>query len=146
MAERMMPERQMCESCRRILTPLELPDGTVTWHHGFGSDHPIVPVPVDDDPVGVCDFCSAPDAGWFAECTPFTTSVTTPVGVVDGQDDGLWAACEPCATFIRRGDWPRLLYRAEKSLMRLSGLDAGGLVAYMHDQFRHHFTGVIERR
>jgi hypothetical protein len=136
----------MCATCHRVLTPLKLPTGQVTWHHGFNTDHEIVPVPVDDDSkVGVCDFCSEPEVAWIAECTPFATSVEVPGGVVDSQDDGAWAACEACGGYIRRGDWPRLLYRAEKQFNRATGLRTHGLVAHMHDNFRHHFTGVIER-
>jgi hypothetical protein len=135
----------MCATCRGVLTALTQGGSETTWYHATGADHPAVPVP-REDPVLVCDFCSAPAPEWYAECTPFLASADAVVqGLgLDNIDDGVWAACDLCASYIRRGDWPRLLYRAEKAYAWPPGAD--GMVAYMHDQFRHHHTGVITRR
>lgn len=142
------PPPHMCATCHHVLNPLELlGTGEITWTHSLPTDHPPVPV-LQLEPVMICDFCSAPDPTWAAECTPFLTNTNEVVpGVnLDAQDDGLWAACDPCAGYIRRNDWPRLLYRAEKQFSKLLGEPAvGPLIAHMHDQFRHHFTGVVTR-
>lgn len=145
--DRKAPAPRMCAVCRRVLTPIEDGRGRVTWSHGFAVDHETEPVP-EDNPVRICDFCSASDPTWTAECEPFLTSAdeVKPGMNLDCQDDGLWAACDPCASYIRRNDWPRLLYRAEKHFRQVTGEPTvGKFVAHMHDQFRQHFTGVITR-
>lgn len=133
--------RRMCATCRLILTPLEI-DRQVTWVHGQAVDHePVVGSLVD--PVLLCDFCSSPDAGWRAECHPFR--IDTTIGRFDlaAQDDGAWAACDPCASYIKQHDWPRLLYRATKAMTWPPGIDGKAMIALLHDEFRQHHNGVI---
>lgn len=146
--DRIAPEPRMCGVCHHILTPVEQAGGLL-WAHGLNADHEPVPVPVQD-PELKCDFCSAPDPTWQAECTPFLTSTNVVVPGVDfdQQDDGLWAACDTCADYIRRGDWQRLAYRSQKNFVRVSGMPtelASRLITHIQGQFRHHYTGEITR-
>ena len=136
------PPAAMCGVCHLILTPMEL-DGRLTYSHGHLTDHEPVLVAVED-PAYRCDFCSAPDPKWSALCTPFLMSAEQYAINVEAQDDGAWACCDACASYIRRNDWPRLLYRATKNFAWPPGyVEGGNLIARLHDEFRHHFTGVI---
>lgn len=147
--DRVPPLPHMCATCHQALSAVEMTETgeILSWSHGLPVGHKAVPVPSDETEVMKCDFCSAPDPHWQAECTPFVASAgdVAPGVNFDQQDDGLWAACDPCATYIQRGDWARLLYRSEKTFTRKTGVPVGVFVAHMHDRFRHHYTGVITR-
>jgi hypothetical protein len=132
---------RMCTTCGLVLTPWEH-DGKVTWSHGQPVDHETVVGPLVN-PELRCDFCSSTDPKWNAECTPFLMRTNVGGFDVSAQDDGAWAACDTCASYLRRKDWPRLLYRATKAFEWPYGVDGGQAIARMHDEFRQHYTGVV---
>ena len=53
----------------------------------------------------LCDFCSAPDAGWRHPARNFIGYVA---GGVVGESVGDWAACQECHQLIVSGDRARL--------------------------------------
>ena len=57
----------------------------------------------------LCDFCSAPDAGWRHPARSFIGYVAR--GVV-GESVGDWAACHECHQLIVSGDRARLTERS----------------------------------
>ena len=57
----------------------------------------------------LCDFCSAPDAGWRHPARSFIGYVAC--GVV-GESVGDWAACQECHRLIVSGDRVRLTERS----------------------------------
>lgn len=135
-------DHRMCTTCHLVLAPWEQ-DGQVTWTHGgHPVDHETVVGPLVD-PQFRCDFCSSTDPKWKAECTPFLMESTVDGLDIAAQDDGAWAACDACASYIRRHDWPRLLYRATKTFEWPYGFDGSVAIAKLHDAFRHNYTGKI---
>lgn len=101
------PGRRVCAVCSRVLDEVE----GKGWRHpltgGEPADHPAVPVLDTEVPArGLCDFCSADGTAWVLPVRDFATVP----GVSASRGD--WAACDACASLIRRGKWNELLDRA----------------------------------
>jgi hypothetical protein len=88
-----------------------------------GRTHVVIPVdPSEVEAVAdYCDFCYAPGPiPSTVVCEPFAMDVYVPSTNADGTPgmarsyqnySSLWAACEPCATLIRRRRWSALTKR-----------------------------------
>ena len=64
----------------------------------------------------LCDFCSAPDAGWRHPARSFIGYVACGVA---GESVGDWAACQECHRLIVSGDRARLTERSLSTFMTL---------------------------
>jgi hypothetical protein len=136
--------RRVCAICARVLAAVQL-DGRWRYDHepiDTPADHPAIPVPAHQiEPRGRCDYCTDDDPQWTIPARSFL------VNGVPGFSSGSWAACDRCATLIRRDDWTSLRQRALTVMWNaghLRGLDArrvGAGLDALWSQLRPHILG-----
>ncbi len=135
-----------CRTCRRALNTLTGPAGVTYRHtigiHGEVGSHRPDPAPVAeiDDPIHLCDFCSAPCGVWVYECadqltggravTSRTFSVTEyqrrhhaartrrveTVDITPHVWGERWTACDGCAERIEARDLYGLISRVTDAM------------------------------
>jgi len=92
----------------------------------------------------LCDFCSAPDAGWRHPARSFIGYVAP--GVV-GESVGDWAACQECHNLIVSGNRAGLTERSVSTFIAMHpelGVDQAELAKKMrilHASFVENRTG-----
>lgn len=89
-------------------------------------------------PAWRCDLCNA-----IVE-PPYWT-YTTPVGVVQGDADGQWLVCDPCAAHVRSGDTSALVRRCVEGHTQL-WLDLGLPAETVRDVIGEKVTSFIAHR
>jgi hypothetical protein len=121
-------EWRACLVCHRVLEAFrDTVTGKLTWDHtamdrADGVNHPPVPVAYStlggEDAVRTrCDFCGGYDPNWELPVNDFSM-------VRHGEDWGSsarWLACDTCADFLVRSDWPGLTRRAAEASARRTG-------------------------
>lgn len=107
-----------CQTCNEAVTHIVDSDGVHFAHNDHAGarsfDHDPVPVEIDPETathVVFCDFCNAINAGsWDCVWEPFTVGSGAEV---TWTDDGLYLACDDCATLVANADWDGLLAQAK---------------------------------
>lgn len=113
-------EPHVCRICRRPLEEFDRKvNGVVVqviWTHSYvipgTPEHDPDPIPqsqVDDEIVGVCDFCTAPHPTWRFPADNF--DMDTPNEHVSWGSVTDWAACDDCKRLIEQGRWRQLANR-----------------------------------
>lgn len=82
-----------------------------------------VAVPVDPDEVTdiapFCDFCHSKEGvNWTVVTHPFTINMVLPDQEVQQNYSALWAACEQCATLVRRRRFKALVTRVANEAVK----------------------------
>lgn len=113
------PDQHVCRVCRRPLNSTQIYVGeTLTktrWTHGYeipGTPghiaEPILASEVNNEIVGVCDFCSEPGPRWRYPAESFEENLTPCLGIGSVAD---WGACDTCHLLIQNEDWRGLADR-----------------------------------
>jgi hypothetical protein len=100
-------EELCCAQCRRKVSKVTRPDGTVYYGHPGSAGHKVQPVlAAPADIIRFCDFCLSTDIAWAFPLrdradtlSPVDPATGYPVRAVD--TDGWWAACDQCAALVR---------------------------------------------
>lgn len=145
-ADRPPPPPMDCAVCHAPLNLLVDASGE-RWVHGTPKNHTAVAVPRSARSSVMCDFCSRVTTRqpYTIVCAPFLYERTD----VDAgfQDDGAWACCDICISFIRAEDWDGLLdhalHRMRQRYGRLPAADRHS-IAEIHGLVRRHFMEIIE--
>jgi hypothetical protein len=136
--------RRVCAVCARVLAAAEV-DGRWLYDHepiDSPADHPAIPVEANQvEARGRCDFCGDDNPQWMIPARSFRMDGLPSVS------NGAWAACDRCATLIRRDQWSALRQRSLDVMWRtgrLRGLDrhrVGASLDVLWSQLRLHILG-----
>ncbi len=160
----MNAEKSDCPLCQKIVSI-----GTCARceYHGAGPYHFCPKAPREDycdehktifdaklkeSTSCVCDFCSSEKVRWAYPAEDFLVGAIAAVDPETGQpfevqpmgSKGPWAACDPCAELIERGDYEALRQRGFDAIPAHQVVDpnlARTMLVSMHNGFREHRTG-----